>query len=202
MKIFGLTGGTGSGKSEVARQFRERGVPVLDADKIGHEIIAPGGSGETPVLEAFGEEIKSCGKIDRRKLGRIVFSDSAQLARLNALVHPLIYDAIRAACREHAKKGTPFLLVDAAVLGEDGSLPEWMDGLLVVDCPPEIREQRLVEHRGMDRQEVRRRMASQAPVAVKLAMADWVIDNSGTLEALAEQVSALYEVLHDRSKRA
>ena len=98
MRIYGLTGGTGSGKTEVAERFLATGIPVVDADRIGHALIAPGGAAVDAVRNAFGDRILSCGRIDREKLGRIVFTDADARNRLNAIVHPAIRSEIHARC--------------------------------------------------------------------------------------------------------
>lgn len=191
MRIYGLTGGTGSGKSEAGRRFAELGIPVLDADAIGHEVIAPGGPAEAAVREVFGEEILSEGRIDRAKLGTRVFSDSAARQRLNAIVHPAIRLEIATRCAALAQAGHPIAIIDAALLAENGAKEPFLDGLIVVTCAEETRARRLIERCGLDAEEVRRRIAAQAPPERKVAIADWVIDNNGSIEALRARVDEI-----------
>ncbi|MFP4173397.1 MAG: dephospho-CoA kinase [Candidatus Hydrogenedentota bacterium] len=184
MRVYGLTGGMGCGKSEVARVFRERGVPVIDADRLGHEAIAPGGEAERAVREAFGEDIVTEGAIDRRKLGPLVFGDDGARARLNALVHPIIRKRIKERCRELRDQGHKAVVIDAALLAEDGVAPACLTGLILVSASEETRIERLMASRGLSRDEVARRLAAQTPPERKRPLASQVIDNEDTLEAL------------------
>ena len=200
MKVFGLTGGTGSGKSTAARRFIQRGIPVIDADEIGHALIAPGGAAEAAVVRRFGADALTCGKIDRGKLGAIVFADPDALAALNALVHPLLAQEISARCAVHADAGQFACIVDAALLGEGAALEPWMDGLILVIAETETRVQRLMTHRGMDEAAARARIAAQVDPERKRALARWVITNDGSLEALEGRVDSVIEdILAGRS---
>jgi len=195
MKIIGLTGGTGSGKSTAARRFEERGIPVIDADRIGHELIAPGGAAEASVIVAFGEDIVESGTIDRAKLGAKVFaSDDARL-KLNAIVHPALFAEIARRAMAHAESGAEAVMVDAALLAENGSKDAWLAGLVLVDAPVDVRVRRLREGRGIDEAESRRRIAAQTDPESKRAAADWIIDNGSGLEALYAQVDAVAEAI-------
>jgi dephospho-CoA kinase len=191
MRIYGLTGGTGSGKSEAARRFEMRGIPVIDADAIGHEVIAPGGAAEKAVIQAFGPGIVTDGAVDRAKLGARVFSDTAARQQLNAIVHPAIAFEIAMRCAALADQGHDAVIVDAALIAENRRKEDYLSGLMVVTCPAEERVRRLVAHRGIEEAEARRRIAAQTPPEEKLALADWVIDNSGTKEALHARVDAI-----------
>ena len=195
MRIIGLTGGTGSGKSEVARRLAERGIPVLDADAIGHALIAPGGAAVEPVRARFGDAIFTCGTIDRKKLADLVFGDSEALAALNALVHPLIRAEILRRCTAYVAEGHGAVIVDAAILGEDGTRWEPLDGLILVLSPEGARIERLVASRGWSENDARRRIAAQIPQERKIPLADWVIDNSGTLDELRARADAIAKEL-------
>ncbi|MBM3290214.1 MAG: dephospho-CoA kinase [Candidatus Hydrogenedentes bacterium] len=198
MRIYGLTGGTGSGKSEAARRFAAQGVPTIDADAIGHEVIAPGGAAERGVIGAFGDGIVTGGAIDRVKLGALVFRDDAARKRLNAIVHPAIGMTIAMRCAALAEQGHDAVIVDAALLAENGRKEDYLAGLIVVIAPVELRVRRLAEHRGIDDAEARRRIAAQTPPENKLALADWTIDNSGTKDDLYAQVDAIARELVER----
>lgn len=184
MRVYGLTGGMGCGKSEVARVFRQRGIPVIDADRLGHDAIAPGGEAEQAVREAFGESILTEGAIDRRKLGPLVFGDDGARARLNALVHPIIRKQIKERCRELRDQGHKAVVIDAALLAEDGAAPECLTGLILVSASEETRIERLMASRGLSREETAQRLAAQTPPERKRPLATHVIDNEDTLEAL------------------
>ena len=114
MLIIGLTGGTGSGKSTIGRRLSERGFSVIDADLVGHDVIAPGGAAEAGVIAAFGEVILSEGRIDREKLGRRVFGDPEALEQLNGLVHPAIFSEIGRRCIEFAEADAPAVISNDA----------------------------------------------------------------------------------------
>ena len=191
MKVIGLTGGTGSGKSTAARRFADRGIPVIDADVIGHELIAPGGAAEAAVIERFGDAALTCGTIDRAKLGAIVFADPQALAALNAIVHPLLAAEIAARCAAHASAGARACVIDAALLGEGAALEPWLDGLVLVAAPVETRVHRLRVHRGMDEAAARARIGAQVDPERKRALARWVIQNDGSLAELYERVDAV-----------
>lgn len=199
IRIIGLTGGTGSGKSEAARMFAARGFAVIDADAVGHGLLEPGGAAVEPVVAAFGEEVLTEGAVDRAKLGRIVFDDPEARKRLNGIIHPLIYREMAARCASLAQEGHIVVLVDAALIAEDGQREPWLDGLIVVTCPREIRLQRLVEGRGISCEEAERRMAAQSEPEKKVALADWVIQNDGTIKLLGQRVDEIARMLrtHD-----
>ncbi len=188
MKLYGLTGGIGSGKSEVARCFITRGIPVIDADTTGHTLLKPGGQGEQDVLEAFGEDILRDGHIDRDKLAAVIFADPGERQRLNGILHPLIAAEIAHQSAALAQKGHQAVLVEAALLAEHGKREAWLDGLIVVTCSVEIRCSRLMQSRGMAAEEAIQRMAAQTPPEDKMPLADWVIDNEGSLDALEHEV--------------
>lgn len=188
MRVYGLTGGIASGKSEVARRFVERGIPVLPADAIGHEAIEPGTAGEAAVVEAFGESILTDGCIDREKLGAVVFADAAARRKLNAILHPLIGNEIAQHCQALAGQGHEVVIVEAALFAEEDRVESMLDGLILVVCPREIRLDRLVRLRGLTPSEAEDRIDSQTAPEKKLALADWVVENTGTLAELEQRV--------------
>ena len=198
MHIYGLTGGVGSGKSEAGRRFAERGIPVIDADRIGHALLAPGGRAEQAVVEVFGEKILDSGIINREKLAALVFTDAAARVQLNAIMHPLIAREIAVRCGELDAEGHEDVIIEAALLAENGEREAWMNGLVLVLCPEAERIDRLVTFRGISRDEASRRMAAQRPPEQKREAADWVIDNSGPLEALYRQVDQVVEAIDER----
>ena len=195
MRIIGLTGGTGSGKSTAARRFEERGIPMVDADKIGHELLAPGGAGVQPVLDAFGDGILTSGIIDRAKLGALVFNDPARLEQLNGLVHPLLFAEIARRIQQCAALDNPAVMIDAALLGERGEKEPWLDALILVSAPELVRVQRLVQGRDTPEDVAWQRVRAQSDPERKRAYSTWVVDNGGSREQLLTQVDAIAEEL-------
>jgi len=200
MRIYGLTGGIASGKSEAARRFEEGGIPVIDADAVGHEVLETDARVISDVVQAFGPSVSFCGRIDRERLGRAVFGNAEALARLNGIVHPAIYRAIGEKCAAHAESGVAAVIVDAALLAEGGKKEAWLEGLILVICPEEVRVRRMVELRGMPEAEARKRIASQTQPESKLPLADWVIDNSGSFEELRLTVDEVVKAINERNK--
>lgn len=197
MRIYGLTGGTGSGKSTAAKRFAANDIPVVDADVVGHEVIAPGGIAEQAVVEAFGEDIVVGGRIDRKRLGAKVFGDAAALKRLNALVHPAMIREIAARCAALGEARHDAMIIDAALLGDQGKLDPWISGLVLVSCPAEERVRRLVLYRGFTEEEALGRVAAQVDPESKRPLATWIIENTGSLGALHREVDRVCGEIHD-----
>jgi dephospho-CoA kinase len=191
MLRLGLTGGIASGKSAVAAMLREMGFAVLDADALAHKLIEPGQPAHEEVLKQFGPSITdSSGRIDRSKLGAMVFADHAKLDRLNAIVHPRVAEVILSQFEVWRRAGVrDAVFVEAALLVESG-IHKKLDGLAVVWCRPEQQLERLLA-RGLGESEARRRIAAQLPVEEKLRLAAEKIDCSGSLEETRRQVEAL-----------
>lgn len=196
MLKVGLTGGIGSGKSEVTRRLAALGAYVVDADVLARDVVEPGTPGLAAVAAEFGAEVlRPDGSLDRDRLGAIVFADPAARARLNAIVHPLVGAAT--AERFAAAPADAIVVHDVPLLVEVG-LAAAYDVVLVVAATPETQGSRLVRARGMSADEARSRIASQAPLADKLAVADFVITNDGSLDDLDRQVQAVWLALQDR----
>lgn len=191
MQRLGLTGGIASGKTAVAAMLRELGFAVLDADSLAHKLIEPGQSAYDEVLREFGPSIiDSDNRIHRAKLAAIVFADAAKLARLNAIVHPLVKTAVHRQFAEWSRDGArDAAFVEAALLVEAGYQKD-LDGLVITWCRPEQQLERL-RARGFSDEDARRRIAAQMPVAEKLRYATERIDCSGSLEDTRKQVEAL-----------
>ena len=192
MKV-GLTGGIGSGKSTVAAMLAERGAMIVDADQIARDIVEPGGPALRALVAEFGEQIlQPDGALSRAALARIAFTDPAATGRLNAIMHPLIRAE---AARRLATQPEPAIVVyDMPLLVESGQ-DSIVDLVVVVDVPEEIQLDRAVDLRGLDEEDVRRRMAVQATREVRNAAADVIIDNSGDLVITALQVDDLWDRL-------
>ncbi len=197
MLSVGLTGGIGSGKSEVSRRLAAHGAVIVDADVIAREVVEPGTPGLAAVVAEFGPAVlRPDGSLDREKLGSIVFADAGRRARLNAIVHPLV----GARMRELVEQAPPGAIVvhDVPLIAEN-DLAGAYDYVVVVDAPVEEQVRRLTELRGMTEDDARARIAAQAGRERRRAIADYVIDNSGTLDRLAEQVDALWAELTRRA---
>jgi len=191
MLRYGLTGGIASGKSTVAAMLREYGFPVLEADKISHALIEPGGVAYEEVIARFGRTILDTGgKINRARLAVIVFRDREKLDQLNRILHPRVEEELLRQLSELEKSGAyAAAFVEAALIFEAG-LHTKLDGVAVAWCQPEQQLARLTE-RGMSEAEALQRMAMQMPVEEKLAMAAEKIDCSGSIEETRSQVDAL-----------
>lgn len=197
----GLTGGIGSGKSAVTRQLAERGAAVVDADVVAREVVAPGTPGLAAVVEAFGAQVlRPDGSLDREALGKRVFSDPQELARLNALVHPLVGERTAHLVAEAKAAGARILVHDVPLLVENG-LAGLYDVVVVVAATPATQLDRLVRLRGMSEQDARARIDAQAPLADKLAVATHVVPNDGSEQELHEQVERLWQALTERADR-
>jgi dephospho-CoA kinase len=203
MLRVGLTGGIGSGKSEVSKRLAAHGAVVLDADKAAREVVEPGTPGLGQIAAAFGTEVlQPDGSLDRARLAGIVFADEAARARLNGIVHPLVHDWMRAAeakaVQAAGTDGDGVVVVhDVPLLAEGGRAGEF-DVVIVVDVPPDVQVERLAGVRGMTPEQARARMAAQASREQRLAVADIVIDNSGTLEDLDKRVTEVWIDLRAR----
>jgi dephospho-CoA kinase len=198
----GLTGGIGSGKSTVSARLAELGAVILDADKAARAVVEPGTPGLAAITAAFGPDVLAAdGSLDRAKLAGIVFADEAALGRLNAITHPLIHEYIRAAEEAAiAAGGDDVVLVhDVALLAEWGRAKEF-DLVIVVDVPVEKQLERLTGQRGMTEEQARARMAAQATREQRLAVADIVIDNSGTRADLDRRITEVWTDLQARAK--
>ncbi len=190
MLKVGLTGGMGSGKSSVARRLHEHGCVVVDADAIAREIVEPGQPALKELAEAFGPEIIDAeGRLLRSRLANRAFTSEAETAKLNAITHPRIKE--RTAERFAQAHDQDIVVHDMPLLVENGLAPDH-HVVVVVDAPVDVRVRRLVEHRGVDEADARRRIAAQISDEERLAAADVVIDNSGSEDALHSQVDRLY----------
>ena len=195
MLTVGLTGGIGSGKSAVSALLVARGAALVDADANARVVVAPGTPGLAAVIAEFGDGLlRPDGSLDRAALGRIVFADPAALARLNAIVHPLIGEESARQVATADAAGVKVLVHDVPLLVENG-LQGRYDAVVVVAASPETQLDRLVRLRGMTEVDARARIAAQAPLADKLAVATYVIDNDGPLSALEPQVERVWRAL-------
>jgi dephospho-CoA kinase len=195
MRIFGLTGGIGSGKSVVARMFREEKIPVVDADGISREVTAPGKPAHDEIVRRFGAQILlSDGRIDRKKLGAIVFADPGKRSDLEAITHPRIAEGIREAVSALASEGHAVVIVEAALIHEKGR-QGMFEAVIGVRCERRLQVDRIMGRDDISREEALRIVSSQMDPEEKTEASDYVIDNSGDLAGTRAQVRALAETL-------
>ena len=201
MLVVGLTGGIGSGKSTVSEMLAARGAVVIDADEVAHLVVEPGGRAYQAVVDRFGMEVVGAdGRLDRSALAGLVFADPAARSDLNAIVHPAVGEVMAQRVESESKKDDVVIL-DIPLLVESASHQRpAMAGIVVVDCPPEVALRRLVESRGMSEDQVRARMEAQATRDERLARADYVIDNSGSLQDLTIQVDRCWSWIQGLSR--
>ncbi len=191
MKLIGLTGGIGSGKSTVSAALVRRGAVLVDADAIVHDLQRPGTIVFSEMVGRFGDGIvASDGTLDRAAVADIVFGDEQALADLGMIVHPRVHQEIERRVAEQAD-GDNVVVLDIPLLDRNG----WpgLVGTIVVDLDPEVAVQRLVQHRGSEESDARARMANQASREDRLELADHVVDNSGSAGELEAEVDACWE---------
>ncbi len=188
----GLTGGIASGKSTIAVRLRERGIPVLDADGVVRDLYRPGGEGARAVAEEFGPEmLDPAGGVDRVRLARHVFADPLALARLNARIHPLVFETQQRWFAEREKEGGRIGVIEATLLVESGGRGRY-DLVITVSAPEEVRLERAVRRSGeIERDGLRRRIDAQMRDAEREKAADIVLRTDGTKEELIEKVDDL-----------
>jgi dephospho-CoA kinase len=195
--LVGLTGGIGSGKSTVARMLEDRGAVVFDADGLAREAVAPGTPGHDAVVERFGANVLAPGgELDRDALASIVFADPAARRELEAIVHPEVRRLLAEGCE--AYQGTDSVVVFSAPLLVETGMHTAFEVLVVVSAPVSMQVERLLRDRAMAEEQVRARIAAQAPLEDKQAVADLVVDNDGTLGDLRERVDKLWGELQAR----
>ena len=192
--VYGLSGGIASGKSTVSDMFRKLGAGVLDADKLARELSAPGTPGQSAILKHFGNAFMlSNGELDREKLGAHIFQEPQAREALNAILHPLIIERSK---QEIVKllDTHPYVIYDAALLVETGRHQD-LRALIIVKATPEQQIERLMKRNHIKEEQALARVRSQLPLEDKVALADYVIDNSGSLEQTETQVRRLHETL-------
>lgn len=194
MKLIGLTGGAGSGKTTVAEMFRKLGAAIVDADEATHAVYAPGTPGFDAVVREFGPEFVRDGAIDRAKLGDLVFKNPDALRRLNAIVHPLVRQWMTDRTAVAVAHGAEVVIQDVPLLFENG-LQDLFAAVVLVYANAASQLARLVEQRGLSPARANSMLASQMPIDEKKSLADYVIDNDGTREETSRQVDAVWREL-------
>ena len=197
--VIGLTGNIATGKSTILNYLMEKCAFIIDADKLGHRVIEPGGQAYDAVVRTFGREIlREDGAIDRKKLGKIVFSNPIDLGRLEKIVHPKIFDLGK---QEIDENDSPVIVLEAIKLLEAGLMSTLCDEIWVVTSSLTTQLRRLLEARRMEETEARRMIDLQPPQAAKVNQADRVIENDGSLAELHAQLDAIWEDLKRRYPR-
>jgi dephospho-CoA kinase len=192
--VFGLTGGIGSGKSTVAARFRERGLPIIDADELAREVVRPGSTGLSEIVESFGSVLDARGALDRSKLASIVFADADARARLNAITHPRVRDLAVERTLALNQAGEPLACYEVPLLVESG-LTEALRPLVVVATSVATQLARTLARGGTTEDDARARIAAQMPLTEKAKLADFVIDNEGTLEELRARADEVLDAI-------
>jgi len=196
--VVGLTGGIACGKSTVAEMFAELGIPVVDADELAREVVEPGTPGLQRIIDEFGKGVlDDTGRLDRKKVGEMVFGDEEARETLNAIMHPLIGAAGAEHIMAHQDDPAPYLLYEAALLVETRAY-EAFSALIVVSAEESLQRLRLIARDGFSVTEANARIGSQLPLARKVAVADYVVINNGDLDATRAQVAEIHEKLTAR----
>ncbi len=195
-RVIGLTGNIATGKSTALAYLADKGAHVVDADKLAHRAMQPDGPAFPLILAEFGESILAGdGTIDRPALGRVVFADPSALARLEAILHPQVYELAK---QEIASTSAPVVILEAIKLLESGWTIRLCDEVWVITSPVEAQLQRLADTRHMAADEAHRRLAAQSSQAAKTAQADHIIRNDGSLADLYAQLDALWQQVADK----
>jgi len=196
VKVYGITGNIASGKSTVARMFEELGARVIDADDVARAVVEPGEPAWKDIVDEFGKDVVDPdGRINRKKLADIVFSDEARRGRLNDITHPRIREKIGGLLSEYEKAGAQVVMVEATLIVEGRGLMKLLDGLIIVTADEEIQIERLLKEKGYTREEAVSRLRAQMPAVEKARHGDYVIDNSGPLEDTRRRVKEVWEAI-------
>ena len=193
----GLTGGIASGKSTVSAMLAELGAVIIDADALAREVVQRGSPGLDAVVAEFGNALlTSEGDLDRAAMGSLVFGDAAARKRLEAIVHPLVFE--RMVALEEAAAEDDLVVHDIPLLAEGGR-GDTFDAVIVVDCPPELQIARMMSDRGWTREDAESRIAAQAFREQRLAIATHIIDNTGDIDELRDRVVAVFVDLREQT---
>jgi dephospho-CoA kinase len=196
MLIVALTGGIASGKSTVAEMFKSLGAPLIDSDLLAHQALMPQGEAYQEVLAEFGTDILNEDQtINRGRLGAVVFESSSRLQKLNSIVHPVVLRNIETLVSNYRAQGHKVVLIDIPLLYEAGRADEY-DFVILVHVPVDLQRKRLSgRNTELSEIEIERRLSAQLPIDTKAERADFVIDNSGTIEKTRAQVEEIWHIL-------
>ena len=198
MIVFGLTGNTGTGKTTVADALRRRGIPVVDADQIAREIVHSGETALEEIVSAFGDEyLDDDGELRRQKLGRLIFGDKEARAKLEAITHPRIALRARDQLDEYTASGETMAVYDSAILVETG-LAKAFSALVVVYAEPDEQLDRIMTRDGLSRRDAQQRVNAQLSLSEKMRLADYVVENTGSLADLESRVARLVKWMREQ----
>lgn len=188
--VIGLTGGIATGKSTAAAFFKKEKIPVIDADAITHQLYGENATGSQAIKKAFGAEyLDKEGKVDRQKLGQLVFNQPAALKKLDRIIHPLVVQELKKQIKQEGKNHNP-LVIDVPLLFESG-LDKLCDAIIVISLPEELQVKRLMERNQLTKQQAITRINSQMPLSEKEAKATYVVSNTGTIKVLEDNLSKI-----------
>lgn len=194
MKIYGLTGNIGTGKSTVAKMFGDLGAFIVDADKVAREIVKPGEEAWKEIVSHFGERILNEDKsLDRKKLADIVFNNKEERNKLNEITHPIIIESIKKRISESTSE---IIIIEAALLEKSGSLKDMLNGVIVVTADPEIQIKRIKKRDGVSNKEVEARIDSQVSNSDKIKNADFIVTNNSDLTNVEKQVKSIWKSIN------
>lgn len=196
MHVYGLTGGIGTGKSTVAKLLAEKGAVIIDADAIAREVVSPGSDGLVEIVRHFGTDVlEADGALNRTKLGEIVFADPEKRRRLEGITHPRIFRTIGMRIAEASEQGRQVVILDVPLLFETGATRAAVEEVIVAYAPRAVQATRVAARDPLPPEQIQARIAAQMDIEEKRRLADFVIDNSGSLEATKQQVDELWPAL-------
>lgn len=196
MIVAGLTGGIASGKTTVARMFGEKGACVIDLDELARFVVEPNKPAWHDIIHGFGETVlRDDGTVDRERLGRVVFSDPVKRQQLEQIVHPKVLDEYKKRLKHIRENCEQSIVIAEIPLLMEVGMEDWFEEVIVVYVPPESQITRLVERSGLSQQAAMDRLKSQISIEEKARLADFVIDNTGSLEETRRQVRDVYQAL-------
>jgi len=193
MKVIGLTGNIASGKSVVASMLQDLGAKVVDADDIARKVVEPNEPAWREIVNTFGRDILNPDEtINRKKLGEIIFNDNEKRKILNNITHPKIIQKVREAVETHKNENVEAVIIEAALIVEKGGLKDLIEKLIVVTSEEEAQIKRLTKRNSLSKEEALSRINSQMPTSEKALHADYIIDNSGTIDKTQDQVKSIW----------
>lgn len=197
MKVIGLTGNIGSGKSTVAEMFRQLGAKIIDADSIARKIVEPGQRAWKEIKDVFGDEVISSDQsIDRQKLGDIVFNDVSKRVLLDNITHPKIFDEINNLVNEYEKDHSNVVIIEAALIIEKGGLLDLIDKLILVVVDEDTQTKRIKLRDDIPSDQIQSRIKSQMQISEKKKYADYIIDNNGSVLKTRTQANKIWKEIN------
>ncbi|NEZ88937.1 dephospho-CoA kinase [Weissella paramesenteroides] len=190
---LGLTGGIATGKTTISNYLKTKGIPVLDADEYARKVVEPGTPGLTDIVNIFGKQVlQSDGSLNRKLLGQIIFNDMTARQKLNGITHPRIQQMMTDELQKLAKGKTPLVILDIPLLLENHNIAG-ADAIMVVTVPESIQLNRLMQRNNLTKEEAQRRIDAQMPLSEKEKLADFIVDNSGTIANTLTQVDKVIQ---------